>query len=520
MITKTFYTHYAILFIVLVLFLVTRLYQLNLIPASLYWDEASIGVNAYSVLKTGHDEWGQFLPVHFKAFGEYKLPVYIYSVVLTESILGLNELAVRLPAVIYSLGTILVAYFLTGQLWEDKRASLLTAFLLVITPWFFIFSRTGYEVTAGLFFLLLGILLFFKGLKNPPVFFLSTLSFLLSIYSYNSFRILLPFLSIYFAIYLLKKHLRIIKKSWPVLLLCLVFFLIFIIPIGSLYFSSDGLKRFDQVGIYHPGDSRKLALINFSSNYLSHFNPYFLFLTGDGNLRSHVGEVGELFWIALPFIIIGLIVMFKKRNLESYFILFLLLIAPIPAALTRESPHALRTLLMVIPFSIITAVGIQWTCAKSRFNIVLLGSVMLLFCLLFSLYFQRFSTVYPKVSAVDWQYGYAAVFSRYGDLFNSYDHVLISDRYSQPYVYDAFYRKLNPQLLQNERVINQEPRIETSVVRQQGNVIFDDVKPETIPEGNNLIFAHPDEKLADIFETQTILNPDNSVAFYVYEFRK
>ena len=44
-----------------------RFYKVTEIPPSLNWDEVSIGYNAYSILKTGRDEWGVFLPIHFKA---------------------------------------------------------------------------------------------------------------------------------------------------------------------------------------------------------------------------------------------------------------------------------------------------------------------------------------------------------------------------------------------------------------------------------------------------------------------
>ena len=69
-----------VLILICLLFLVTRLYKISEIPLSVYWDEASIGYNAYSVLQTGRDEWGEFMPLHFRAFGEFKLPVYVYSV--------------------------------------------------------------------------------------------------------------------------------------------------------------------------------------------------------------------------------------------------------------------------------------------------------------------------------------------------------------------------------------------------------------------------------------------------------
>src|SRR3990167_416318 len=101
---------YIALAAIVLLFLGTRLAKISEIPPSLYWDEASIGYNAYSVLQTGKDEWGETLPLHFRAFGEFKLPVYIYSVVIAEMFFGMSALAVRLPAVIYGLFSVLGMY--------------------------------------------------------------------------------------------------------------------------------------------------------------------------------------------------------------------------------------------------------------------------------------------------------------------------------------------------------------------------------------------------------------------------
>ena len=123
-----------LLFFILLFFLITRLYQIESVPASLYWDEASIAVNAYSVALTGRDEWGDLFPLHFRAFGEFKLPVYIYSVAVFEKFLGLSELAVRLPAVLFSFGTILLTYLLALKIFNQKTTALLSAFFLSILP--------------------------------------------------------------------------------------------------------------------------------------------------------------------------------------------------------------------------------------------------------------------------------------------------------------------------------------------------------------------------------------------------
>ena len=67
--------------IALVLAILTRLYKLGEAPAGLYIDEAGQGYNAYSILKTGKDEFGKLYPFVFRSFIDFKTPVYIYLIV-------------------------------------------------------------------------------------------------------------------------------------------------------------------------------------------------------------------------------------------------------------------------------------------------------------------------------------------------------------------------------------------------------------------------------------------------------
>ena len=48
------------LLVILLLALVIRVWNLNTIPPHLTPDEAALGYNAYSILKTGKDEYGNF----------------------------------------------------------------------------------------------------------------------------------------------------------------------------------------------------------------------------------------------------------------------------------------------------------------------------------------------------------------------------------------------------------------------------------------------------------------------------
>ena len=103
---------YILLVLIFIVGLFLRFFLLGGNPPSLNWDEASTGYNAFSILKTGKDEYGNFLPLSIRSFDDYKPPLYTYLDVPFVGIFGLTDFAVRLPSAILGTLTILVIYFL------------------------------------------------------------------------------------------------------------------------------------------------------------------------------------------------------------------------------------------------------------------------------------------------------------------------------------------------------------------------------------------------------------------------
>ena len=84
------FKRYLPLILITLLGFAVRIYHVTQVPPSLNWDEVSHGYNAYSILNTGKDEWGVAFPLIFRAFGDYKLPLYIYLTTLPIALFGLS----------------------------------------------------------------------------------------------------------------------------------------------------------------------------------------------------------------------------------------------------------------------------------------------------------------------------------------------------------------------------------------------------------------------------------------------
>ncbi len=509
---------YFILFLILALFLITRLYKIGEVPSSVYWDEASIGYNAFSIVQTGRDEWGETFPLHFKAFGEYKLPVYIYSVALPVKLFGLHEWTVRLPAVVFSIFSILLTFLIAKTISGQTFVGLLSAFSLSITPYMFIFSRTGYEATAGLTFFLLGVWIFLRSRQNLWLLLLSVLSLVISMYAYNSYRIIAPLAMLIFILRLLGDYRKQPVKISLAVAASLIIFLTGCYPIAQFLSSADATSRFQAVGIDYVNRKKIFIGLDVVGNYLSHFNPNFLFLNGDQNARSQQPGFGELIIFDAVLLLLGLFYLRKEPSGWRWPVLFALL-GFIPAALTREVPHALRSLSAAPFLIIISSYGVVFL--RERFaesKKLILWAVVIGYLGMFAVYFNNFLCVYSVNSGKDWQEEYKLAFQTYAPDFAKYDHIQMSDRYSEPYIFALYYLSFNPDTFRRTVVYNTGKISATSVVKSFDKFIFDTIDYHHLPEGKTLIFAHPTDRLNELPVKNILYRRDGSVAFYVYEY--
>lgn len=243
-----------------------------------------------------------------------------------------------------------------------------------------------------------------------------------------------------FALYL--NQLKFLKTAVAPLVLSVLILVVSIIPVYRVYVFDSGAARLQAVA------ASKSEIIK---NYFSHFNPAFLFLQGDKNLRSQQANFGQLFPMEAALLIIGLIYIGRKP--KNILPLMLILIAPIPAAITRESPHALRAISMIPFISIISAYGVnqigKWI--KGGYVGFILTAIYMVF---FANYFWSFLNIYPDQSKTDWQYDYRKIYTDSGYRFNDYNKIFISDKYAQPYIFALFYLKYDPIKFRQEAVRN------------------------------------------------------------------
>ncbi|OGE13668.1 hypothetical protein A3J89_01660 [Candidatus Curtissbacteria bacterium RIFOXYB12_FULL_40_6] len=510
-----FYLLVVIIFIAAVL----RFYKLASVPPSLYWDEASLGYNAYSILKSARDEHGKFLPfTNFAAFGDYKPPGYIYATVPSIAVFGLNEFAIRFPSAFFGVLTVLLTYSLTKKLLENgsgwqslhtpgvrkvkpwhtpgvnqagllafeirnlkfeignpEAIALLSAFFLAISPWHLQFSRGAFEANLGLFFSVLGIFLFVKFAQDHPIWILpSMLSFLAGIYTFTGQRLFVPFILIVLVIQFRKQILTQTKVVVATALIAaFLLWPLFVFITQTI----EGRLRFDEVTIFKDLDpinqsthyrqkdnfswwsniihNRRLF---YSYEYLTHyfdaFNPRFLFTKGDVNPRLSVQDTGELYYIDLALILVGIYFLFATKQKYRFLIIGWLLISPLGPATARETPHALRMIHILPTYQILSAIGLYSLYQVIRYKKLLitpaffLSAIALatagLLTLNFLYYLHMYYLHWPINYSGDWQYGYKQAVQDIKPLYDQVDQIIVTKALGRPYIYFLLYTQFDP----------------------------------------------------------------------------
>ena len=344
------------LFLLIILFFgaFLRLYKVPAVPPGLYIDEISDAYNGYEILTKGVDEHGVRYPLWFQAFGEYKMPAFVYGAAVGIAIFGRTDFAVRFPALVSGILTLLIFYFLVENLAKFGRKYLpfappilaLTATLfLTISPWHIQFSRAGFDATIALPFYLLGLLCAILAYKKKQSFLLilSFLSLALTGYSYNAYRLLVPatFLVIA-AIFIIKQ-----KQMLKGIILSALVFIILITPMIMFTLTSAGMTRFAETSAFTAYASFPLMekLIHlpiiFLGNYLSYFSLNFLFNVGDGIGRHQIAGFGPMQYWEFPFLVIGIYFFIKNWKSPFSLVVFALLFSVPFSAVgdCTQSPH-------------------------------------------------------------------------------------------------------------------------------------------------------------------------------------
>jgi len=450
----------ALIISILLIGFLCRILFINQLPPSLNWDEVSHGYNAYSILKTGKDEWGISFPTIFRCFGDFKLPLYIYLSIPSIFIFGLNQFSIRLLSILAGTITPLIIYLILKKLTKPK--SYIPYFGLLITslsPGLIFLSRIALE--ANLFMLLFCLSIYFLITKK---YFWSSFIYGLSLFTYNSSRVLLPFYLVSLIYFIVSTKYNFKKSFYK--------FLPFILFVGLATFQTlnqSGQARYQWVSILDSGSINRINelrqnyprfIINKATyfiftagkNYLNHFNPKFIFFNGGSHYQFSIPNFYIISPLFIPFLLLGLIYILKNiKQKEFQLILFFWLMSPLPSSITRDAPHILRSIIF-IPFTI-TIISLGFIYLNQKHSKI--SCLYLLITLLIGQYFFWPKYInYSKEYSSSWQYGYQQAVNFIKEKYNEYPQIVFTKRYGEAHEFVLFYWPWNPSVYQNDKKID------------------------------------------------------------------
>ncbi len=515
-----------------------RLPYLNSHMPSLYGDEIAIGYNAYSIVKTGRDEFGKFMPLQFTSWGDQKNPVYIYSVAMVQLFTGATSASVRIPSAAAGILAVYLLYRLVLVLKLGEGVALISALLLSLTPWHIHISRGGYESNLALTLGLASVYYLLKDKRFRSVLFLA-----LACYTYYTTKLFAPALIL--LVWVWKEQGQSIKSWYKPFFKYWLLTLAMAIPALYLAFFAGGQVRFQNINIFvdktlvprvergrnffdNPKSTLSKVLENkftynlqdFMTYYFDNFSGQFLFVGGDSNVRYGMANHGMLYLVDAPLIIVGILLMFKKNKKVWLFLIAWLLLAPLPTSLVGRA-YGLRSLAMLpIPqiFAAYTLVEFYLWANKYKSRLFLFALVCLLYVVSVSNWALRYIYQYQSYG----RYWYDSTMfealqfaKKYED---QYDQIIITQSYGETSMYYAYYNQIDPrvykQAKENKLIIDDVPMIKI------GKYYFGDIRPNgpiekmDLPQ-NTLIIVQP---LFEYGEQDILARDDGRVIFRTFGF--
>ena len=455
---------YLLLILIVVISIATRFFWLDKSPPSLNWDEVAHGYNAYSLLKTGKDEFGTRFPLFLRSFDDYKPALYSYLSIPFIALFGLKEISVRAISAISGVVLIFIIFFLSQEIFKKKSVALIAALLVAVEPWSILFSRAAFEANLALALFLGGIYFVVKSKLSGKLGILGFALVSLSAYAYHAEKILA--IPVFIASLYFYKKTYSKNKKYAIYSLAVGF----LILLPLIYFQLTKIETLGRLGstsITRLWKIKKSQNPNFfvenqiffmgkqiTSRYLSYFSPANLFVRGTPEPTQRVPGFGMFYSLESVFWLLGLFWLAKRAKRYKFFI-YLLILTPLPAAITWNWFYPHRVLPLFALFSIVIALGLDtfWKFTKKNFakihryfwfGLVVYGIML----------FSNLSTstllYLPYKESGNWQFGMKQIIEEVEKLEDNYQKIILETGTAQPHIFALFYSKYPPEKYHQE----------------------------------------------------------------------
>lgn len=466
-----------LIILILLTALLLRVVGQGISPPGFTSDEGAFGYNAYSILLTGKDQFGEKFPIAFRAFGDYRPPLYIYLTVPFIKLFGLTVFATRAVSIISGILMILITYLLGKKIFNTSTG-LVAALFLSFCPWHLLLTRYADMAPLAALFQSLGVLFFLIWIRKQKIGFIiiSGICFVLSVYSYHNSR-LTGLILLFILGFMFFKRIQGVKQ----IIIALTLSIVFLSPLFLLLLNNPDkiLRRGFNESIFKRGlvnmelwndvrvdnPNQPPLLTRFFHNkpvyftktllkqYFSHLDFNYIFIGGDTHDRFNLPLNGLIFVGFMPFLVIGIYYIVKSHQKLWLFPLLWLLTSPIISSIGIFVPNSLHTFDSVVPFSLITAFGIvnlQQKIVGKKIKIIFLISLIIVFISGLFNFIKGYFYLLPKEIALlrYWNYSKGHLVEVLTKLEDKYPKIIfIGGHYDIDLL---FFKRYDPRLFQSE----------------------------------------------------------------------
>ena len=451
--------YYIILIAILLVGIITRVIKFGELPIGFNVDEAGILYDAYCIADYGTDRFNNSYPVYMINFGGGQSALYTYVTAILFKIFGVSLTVARIPALIFSILFMVFGFLITKD-FKNKKLAILVEFLIVIAPWHFMQSRWALDCNLMSSMLLMSIYTLIKA-KNKILYFVAGALFGISLYTYALSYIVIPIILLLLLGYMLYvkkiKISDIIVFAVPLAIIATPLILYMLVNMGVLQEIKTPYMSILEMWTFRIGE---VNFNNILQNFINMFKCIFAF---DINYYNAFPTTGTLYYISIPFAILGfyksiknVVQDFKQKKFGLDIVMLINFVAVFICGILIE-PGINRINAIYISIIYYTALGILYVSENRKY---VLSVIIAVYLILFAAFLYQYFGVYAKQESNSGFNQSAIDVVQYIESNDKFDGKLINPRLrvTQPYIYVLIAKQMTP-IEFNENAIIEKPLV-------------------------------------------------------------
>jgi hypothetical protein len=339
-------------------------------PPGFLPDEASMSYNAYLLSQQLRDENGGLLPLYVRSFGDYKSPMFTYTLAAVFRTVGPHSEAARALAAAGMLTAVLLLGLLARRRTGSNAVAVSVVVLAGLTPYLFEVGRAAYEVAlepAVIALLLLAVDGSWRARSWTVRRGLMVGIALTGIaYVYAAGRLLAPLFALALLVFAGRGRWRWLSAAWA------TFAALAVVPIGAYWLRHPGAltQRYEQTTFIDSSMAPWTIVSRLVSNYAHDLNLWHWITAGDPKPYVHTWNAGSIFASVVALAAAGAVIILARHRHDLFwrYALVLFVLAPIPAALTNDRFYGLRLVPLPVLLTVLAmpALAVLWQAARTR----------------------------------------------------------------------------------------------------------------------------------------------------------